>query len=116
MTKHSAVTEIPKTAAVSALTTKAVHITDRNGHVDQPQIHLSEVANDQVAWFAHANENATIVFTSSEGSPFQSSFFQIPAGGSVCSGAIRAGAKYQSYKYSVVAPAGVTDPEVIINR
>ena len=116
MSKHSAVTEIPKTAAVSALTTKAVHITDRNGHVDQPKIHLSEVANDQVAWFAHLNDSATIVFTSSEGSPFQSPLFEVPAGGCVCSGAIREGAKYQSYKYSVVGPAGVTDPEVIINR
>jgi hypothetical protein len=114
MSKHSAVTEIPKTAAVR--TPKAVRITDRNGHVNQPQIPLSEGAHDEVAWFAYDNDNATIVFTSSEGSPFQSSLFQVPAGGCVCSGAIRAGAKYQSYKYSVVGSAGVTDPEVIINR
>jgi hypothetical protein len=114
MSKHSAVTEIPKTEAVRTLTVKAVNIIDRNGHVDQPKIHLSEVADDEVAWFAH--DNATIVFTSSEGSPFQSPLFEVPAGGCVCSGAIREGAKYQSYKYSVVGPAGVTDPEVIINR
>lgn len=114
MSKHSAVTEIPKTAAVTALTAKAVQIIDPNGHVDQPKIHLSYSAHDKVAWFAH--DNTTIVFTSSEGSPFQSPLFEVPAGGSVCSGAIRDGAKYQSYKYSVVGLAGVNDPEVIIDK
>lgn len=100
-----------------AIATKPVHITDDHGKVDDPYVSISMIAHEEVTWFAHDNEPATIVFYSQQqGSPFQNSVFQVPAGGSISSGAIRDDALHQHYKYSVVGPKGANDPEVIIVR
>jgi hypothetical protein len=91
-----------------------VNIIDDHGDVDQEETHIHK--GEEVQWFAHGNETATIVFSSVQGSPFPAYVFQVPAGGSVSTGDIKNGVGYGSYKYSVVAPNGVTDPEVIIVR
>lgn len=103
-------------APVKTSLAKAVHITGKDGQVDQTRVNLSKGAHDEITWFAHGKETATIVFSSSSGSPFQSSVFHVPAGGSISGGPIKSDATPQSYKYTVVGPGGVNDPEVIINR
>ncbi len=117
MSRNLAVTErASKVGAVKTLAAKAVHITGKDGQVDQAGVHLSKAAHDEITWFAHDNENATIVFSSPAGSPFQNFVFHVPGGGSVSSGPIRDHATYQSYKYTVAGPGGANDPEVIIDR
>ena len=99
-----------------AIATKPVHIIGDRGEVDQESVNLSKGGHEELTWFAHDNETATIVFSSQQRSPFAASVFHVPAGGSISSGAIRDDAAYRSYKYSVVGPKGTTDPEVIIER
>jgi hypothetical protein len=99
-----------------ALTAKEVHIIDARGQVDEKRVHVNGTG-EELTWFAHGNENATIVFTASQGSPFQQSVFLVPAGGSVSTGGVTDSAKYNvPYKYTVVGPVGSNDPEVIIER
>lgn len=98
-----------------AVETKPVHITDDHGAVDEPYVTISISAHQEITWYAHGNEQATIVFyTQQQGSPFQVSVFPVPAGGSTSSGQIKTGALPQHYKYSVIGPKGANDPEVII--
>lgn len=100
-----------------ALKTIPVHIIDDSGNVDQEHLHLSKSANEEVKWFAYDNQAATIVFSSAQGTPFQTYSFHVPAGGSVSSGAIKNSvAEGGHYKYSVAGSKGATDPEVIIDR
>jgi hypothetical protein len=99
------------------LPAKDVHIIDAGGQVDQKSVHVSKSAREEITWFAHGDESATIVFTAAQGSAFEEVVFSVPAGGSVSTGAVRDSARYDvPYKYTVVGPAGSNDPEVIIDR
>jgi hypothetical protein len=98
------------------LSAKGVHIIDAGGHVDPEQVHVKPSAHEEVTWFAHGNENATIVFSTAQGSPFQEAVFLVPAGGSVSSGPVKDSVQYARYKYTVVERGGSHDPEVIIDR
>jgi hypothetical protein len=100
-----------------ALKTIPVHITDDRGNVDQASVPISKSANEEIKWFAYDNQAATIVFSSAQGTPFQTYSFHVPAGGSVSSGAIKNSVPEGAhYKYTVAGSKGGTDPEVIINR
>ena len=95
----------------------AVDIIDSQGHVDLESVKVSRHNHEELQWFAHGNESATITFTGPEGSPFQAGVFHVPAQGSVLSGLAKDDAKYNTpYKYTVVGPMGASDPEVIIVR
>lgn len=95
---------------------KPVHVTNDKGGVDQDKVYVSTGNQEEVTWFAHGNQDATITFDSADGSPFHSKEFVIPAGGSVSSGAAKSGVAYKSYKYTVHGHAGNNDPEVIIQK
>ncbi len=100
-----------------ALTPKGVHITSDDGQVDQSTVEVSKSMAEEVTWFAYGGGGATIVFSSSDGSPFQESLFQVPATGSVSSGPAKATAvENKTYKYTVVGQAGANDPGVIIQN
>lgn len=100
---------------LAMIATKPVHIIGDRGEVNQPSVHLSLSSDEEVTWFAHGNQAAKIDFSCEQGSPFQDSVFQVPAGGSISSGRIKHGANKQSYRYKVVGPNGTNDPEVIID-
>ncbi len=95
-------------------TTKEVHITSDGGQVDQDPVNISK-SQDQLTWFAHGSAGATIVFSTSDGSPFEEIIFTVPAKGSVSTGLVKSGAvENKSYKYTVVGRTGAKDPVVII--
>jgi len=102
--------------ATKALNTKMLHphkvYTEDDGGVDQDEIEISKSAKEQVTWFS--KKGGFIAFASEDGSPFNAATFQMPAGGSVSSGAVRPDAEYGEYKYTVVGQIGVNDPKVII--
>jgi|SRR5579864_5967920 len=99
------------TGRFTAAAAKPVRITNDKGGVDHISVTLTSA--EEATWFAHGNQRATITFDSS--SPFHDTVFSVPAGGSVSSGAVKAGSA-GSYKYTVHGPAGKNDPEVIIQR
>lgn len=106
----------PRSHRFVAPDAKPVHITNDKGAVDHNSVAISLGDQEEVTWFAHGNQKATIKFDSADGSPFHSTEFVIPAGGSVSSGAAKSGSSYKAYKYTVHGPAGHNDPEVIIQR
>jgi hypothetical protein len=118
MRQHLAVKESPpKAVTMKPFAARGVHITSDDGQVDQATVRIRKSAQEEVTWFAHGAQTATIVFASRDGSPFQESVYHVPTGGSVSSGPIKGAAQYNKpYKYSVVGPGGVNDPEVIIDR
>jgi hypothetical protein len=92
---------------------------------DKDPVELSRAGNDQVYW--HAKEALVVRFANK--SPFFTSEFLIPKGGSVGSGPIRPDAEVcrnshphpstdhpGHYKYHIVKPRGplLADPEIII--
>lgn len=91
-----------------------VHIIKSDGHTDNDHAPVSKVQNGQVRWFAHDDESATIDFNYTEGSPFSKPKFDVPARGSVPSGGVTSGVPGRHYRYTVHAPKGDYDPEVII--
>ncbi len=94
---------------------KPVHITSDDGQVDVTEITINGPRKDEVTWFAHGAAGATIVFSSSDGSPFEEIVFTVPAAGSVSSGPATARAVAgKPYKYTVVGRKGANDPVVII--
>ena len=93
-----------------------VHITSPQGHVDQTDVTVSKSVGEEVTWHSHENERATIKFNSDQGSPFQKSTFEVPAGGSVPSGSAKREAQSKHYKYTVVGSNGENDPVVIIEN
>ncbi len=93
-----------------------VHITSPQGHVDQTDVTVSKSVGEEVTWHSHENKPATIKFNSREGSPFQKSTFEVPAGGSVSSGSAQGTAQPKPYKYTVAGPNGENDPVVIIEK
>lgn len=93
-----------------------VHITSPQGHVDQTDVTVSKSVGEEVTWHSHENERATIKFNSDQGSPFQKSTFEVPAGGSVPSGSAKGEAQSKHYKYTVVGSNGENDPVVIIEN
>src|SRR5262249_5541735 len=95
---------------------KPVHVNSDKGGVDQDPVTISVGNHEEVTWFAHGNQRATIKFDTTAGSPFHDDVFVVPAGGSVSSGEAKSGIAYKHYKYTVHGPAGQNDPEVIIQR
>lgn len=95
---------------------KPVHVTNDKGGVDHDTVDVSVDNEEEVTWFAHGNQKATIKFDGPNGSPFPSAEFVVPAGGSVSSGKAKSGIAYGHYKYTVHGPAGHNDPEVIIQK
>ena len=95
---------------------KDVHIQDSKGQVDHPSVTISRGGKGEITWFAHGETGATIVFSSSNGSPFKESVFTVPATGSVSSGPVKETADLKTYKYTVVGKGGTTDPVVIIDN
>lgn len=93
---------------------KDVRITSDDGQVDKDEVKINRELNEEVVWFSHDGKSAIIVFASPDGSPFQETQFQVPAGGSVSSGPARH-AKKKRYKYAVVGRTGVNDPIIIID-
>jgi hypothetical protein len=86
-----------------------------DGKVDKDPVHVSKKAGHQVTWFSRGK--ASIEFSSSDGSPFEKTTFQVPAGGSVSSGPAKPTATAEkAYKYSVVGENGTEDPTVIIHN
>jgi hypothetical protein len=94
-----------------------VHIKDSIGHTDNDHAHVSKGDHKEVRWHAHDDESATIEFDKSEGSPFIAGpHFDVPANDSVPSGQLKPEVQPGShYRYTVYAPAGPYDPEVIID-
>jgi hypothetical protein len=72
--------------------------------IDWPVATLWKSANQTVTWFSDDNNQYTVDFTQpgSQGSPFSSTWFTVPKGGSVNSGSIQSNAGY----YSFVVHAG----------
>ena len=94
-----------------------VKITSNDGQVDVQEARVSKSTHEEIVWFAHDGKGAIVVFASPDGSPFQETQFQVPAGGSVSSGpALRGAATGKPYKYTVVGHTGVNDPVVIIDN
>ncbi|HLW54979.1 MAG TPA: hypothetical protein VKW06_19250 [Candidatus Angelobacter sp.] len=103
----------PRTDRFTAPAAKAVHIISDKGGVDHDSVTIRLSAQEEVTWFAHGNQTATITF---EHSPFHDSIFTVPAGGSVSTGAAKGASPYQRFKYTVTGPGGKNDPEVVIDR
>jgi len=96
---------------------KNVHIVSDDGRVDQNDVDISKSMADEVTWFAHGAEGATIEFSSPDGSPFYDSTFRVPAAGSIASGPATSTAVVNKYyKYTVKGRAGQNDPGVIIHN
>jgi hypothetical protein len=91
---------------------KHIRITTNNGHVDHDNQPLT--SNDEAVWDSGTGAAFRIVFRGD--SPFDKHTFEVPAGGSVDSGAPTANAAAKSYKYDVVGPDGTNDPTIIIQR
>lgn len=108
MTENTKIAEEPsKTIGMSPSTD--VQITDSRGCVDNDPVQVHK--GGQVTWFAYGNEKATIVFPA--GSPFDDDVVGVPASG-LAKRTVRKDAESRHYKYTVVAPGGSNDPEVII--
>ncbi len=101
---------------VHALTRQGVDLTDNNGGVSRKDVHLDR-NTDEVVWSSNGHKRATIVFATVDGSPFEDVIFEVPAGGSVSSGAVRndADGNGKHYKYTVIGQNGSNDPDVIID-
>jgi len=96
-----------------------VTIQDDVGTVDVDYVilKLGDTAYQRVEWVNNAQHQASVVFYSSDGSPFDSAVFQIDPGASVIVGPIsRRVTDYKTYRYAVVGSAGSNDPTVIIDR
>ena len=100
----------------AATTALDVHIKTHDGQVDNTSVTVSVGAHHEVRWWANGNDGAKIVFTGNK-LPFQERVFFVPAHGTVSTGeAICAPDPNVHYKYTVIGPAGETDPEVIIDH
>jgi|SwirhisoilCB3_FD_contig_61_2249542_length_1151_multi_2_in_0_out_0_2 hypothetical protein len=100
---------------------KAYEVTIENDHgtvdVDYVILTLGDRDHERVKWVNNAQHQVSIVFYSSDGSPFDSPIFQVGPGGSETSGPISQRAlDYKGYRYAVVGSKGSTDPTVIIDR
>lgn len=104
------------TAEPAATTALDVHIVTHDGQVNKNSVKVSVGAHHEIRWWAKGNDGAKIVFTG-KNLPFQERVFFVPANGTVSTGeAICAPDPNVHYKYTVVGPAGETDPEVIIDH
>lgn len=79
-------------------------------------IELTLARNNEVEWYSD-DESAFIIDFDGR-TPFASALFQLPAGGSVCSGPPRSTAAVGPYKYKVLDSAGnlVVDPQIVIRQ
>jgi hypothetical protein len=92
-----------------------VDIQDEDGNVSVADVEITSGADEEVRWFAHGDHDAVVVFAASSGSPFRSSIFHVPAGGSVSSGLpVVSLTRKKRYKYAVIGEHGSQDPGVII--
>ena len=73
-----------------------VHISP-GGDVDNEVVNVSRSAGDEVVW-SSGGDDFTVSFTTS---PFAASTFHVPAGGSISSGPVRAGAGVGRYHYFI---------------
>jgi hypothetical protein len=92
---------------------KHIRITTSNGHVDHENQPING-SNEEAVWHSGNGEAFRIVFRND--SPFSSHTFEVPAGGSVPSGAPSPNAAAKSYKYDVVGHGGTNDPTIIIQK
>jgi hypothetical protein len=88
-----------------------VHLR-KNAEVDNELVNLRVCMEEEIEWIS-SGEAFTIEFPIS---PFEERTFDIPAGGSACSGQVRPNAPHTQYLYNVrnVAMAMSADPGVNI--
>jgi hypothetical protein len=117
MSPHHAAAKAKSKHKVKILAGKGVGLTNNAGGVSNSHVHLDR-GTDEVVWSSNGQKRATIVFATSDGSPFEDVMFEVPAGGSVSSGAVRNNApgNGKSYKYTVIGNSGSNDPDVIIDN
>jgi hypothetical protein len=98
------------------MATKPARI-DSTGHVVtiDRAVKLSKSGNDQVLWIAQGTGGPwTVHFTS--GSPFSTSTYTVPAGGTIPSGlAIVAAGGWYKYEVLDSASSPTDDPDVLID-
>jgi hypothetical protein len=83
-------------ANVSAARALPVHI-HQGGDVDNEVVNVSKSAGDELVWYSE-DDPYTVTFQTS---PFAISTFHVPAGGSVSSGPVAAGAGVGQYPYFI---------------
>ncbi len=106
-----------KVAAALVPRNQWVKIEKKTKKVDPDSIELSKSRKDEAEWFSDDDETYTVVFEEGK-SPFASTRFVVPKGGSVCSGTPVLGEVNRPYKYSVFDGNNqlVVDPQIIIRQ
>jgi len=96
-----------------------VHVKNDLGHVDKNEVHISKKGLQQVFWTHHGRKNASIVFDTPDGSPFQARDpFVLQPGARVASGRLNANKATvgKAFKYTVIGADDRNDPVVIIDK
>jgi hypothetical protein len=100
--------------ATASGTTKSRKPTPAPMKITPDPVYLRKDENDEVEWFSEDNHSYTIRFRGK--TPFQSTEFVAPVGGSVCSGPPNAFTRPgEKYKYEIWSDSiCVADPQIII--
>ena len=93
---------------------KTIKINPQGMVVDADcRVRAKKSMSDTVTWQALGTADCTVVFLSA--SPFSAGTYVVPAGGTVNSGPINAGAPIQKFRYEVQMGGTLTDdPDIII--
>lgn len=96
--------------ALSVTALHNIHIVNRNGDVDNPDVYLNRPAGDQAAWLSDGGEFAVIFHPKT---PFQHFVFTVPDRGIAYSGPITG--RKGTYPYAVVGSSRLdVDPNIHI--
>ena len=101
--------DVPNNGAPRGAESLPVHIR-QDGEVDYEIVNLSRSIGDEIVWVS-SGDPFTVHFPVS---PFEEKTFNVPAGGTACSGPPRADASVDRYQYFItnLALAKSADPGV----